>query len=186
MDYNGFNITYVSKWIPVSEIPSNGNKVRDRLNEAYGKSGVYQVAERKDIADIGDNLVHAKIGYNGKSGDILSRTYDIRQPKGSHGAGRYIRQNDICKETEAVIRYVYCPLDEISDLEKSIHDETFKLYGYRFAWVDASAGNAGAFSQFLELAKKLSKDELLDSIASIKQIAREKNEEEFEQQLSEV
>jgi len=176
----------VSPWIPVDKIPSNGHKDYDAMNDKFGTVGVYQVALTEDIDDIKDSLVHPKIGYTGKSKSILSRTYDIRQPAGTHGAGRYLRQNNINKSTEAKIRYIYASEEDYSDLEKLIHDETKNQYGYRFHWTTASAGNDGTYSQIVDLANKLTVDEIFDIIPLLKQLAMTKNQEEFMEKLSEV
>lgn len=175
-----------SPWIPISKIPSSGSSEQDKLNDLYGRSGVYQVALSEDISDIGDSIVHSKIGYTGKSKDILTRTYDIRQPAGSHGAGRYIRQNGYNKETEVKIRYLYTSPEDYANLEKEIHDQSLSKYGYRFAWTDASAGNDGTYSQLLELSKKLTVDEIFDIIPVLKQLAIKKNAENFLERLNEL
>ena len=184
--YFGIDITEISSWIPVSKIPSNGSKEQDVLNEKYGKAGVYQVALTSDIEEIGDSIVHPKIGYTGKSKDILTRTYEIRQPSGPHGASRYIRQNGYDKDTEVRVRYIYTSVDDYSSLEKEIHYESQKKYGYRFAWTKASAGNDGVFSQMIDLSNKLTADEILDIIPLLKQLAVQKNTEEFLERLREV
>jgi hypothetical protein len=184
--YSGIEITSISPWIPVSKVPSNGSREQESLNERYGKSGVYQVALTSDIEEIGDSIVHPKIGYTGKSKDIITRTYDIRQPAGSHGAGRYIRQNGYDKDTDVKVRYIYTSSDDCASLEREIHEESRKKYGYRFAWTSASAGNDGVFSQMIELSNKLTVDEILDIIPLLKQLAVQKNSEEFLERLKEV
>ena len=165
----------LTDWVSVSKIPSTGSSEQDRLNDMYGKSGVYQVALTEDIESIGQSLVHPKIGYTGKSKDILARTYDIRQPAGSHGAGRYIRQNGYNKETDVKIRYAYTSSEDCSKLEKNIHDECTNEYGYRFSWTEASAGNDGCYSQLLELSNKLTVEEIFDIIPVLKQLAIQKH-----------
>lgn len=186
MQYKDFEISAVSPWIAIDHIPSNGHKNYDAMNDKFGTVGIYQVALTSDIEEIGDELVHPKIGYTGKSKAILSRTYDIRQPSGSHGAGRYIRQQGLNKETDVKIRYVYCSEDDYTGLERSIQEETQSVHGYRFAWTTASAGNDGTYSQMVELAKKLTVDEIFDIIPMLKQLAITKNQEEFMERLNEV
>ena len=178
--------TTITGWMPVSKIPSSGSSEQDRLNDLYGRSGVYQVALSEDISDIGDSIVHPKIGYTGKSKDILTRTYDIRQPAGSHGAGRYIRQNGYNKETDVKIRYLYTSSEDYTNLERLIHEQSYLKYGYRFAWTDASAGNDGTYSQLLELSKKLTVEEIFDIIPVLKQLAIQKNAENFLERLNEL
>lgn len=185
MNYNDIEILAVTPWISVDQIPSDGNKNRDVMNEKYGTSGVYQVAMAEDLDEIADNLVHEKIGYIGESKDILSRTYSIRAPSGDHGVGRYIRQNDLDR-SEVKIRYLYTSEKDRRLLEASLHEQMNAEYGYRFAWSEASAGNAGNYCSILDLAKRLTSDEILDIIPALKEIALKKNEEEFLSKLSEV
>lgn len=176
----------ITDWISVSKIPSTNSSEQDRLNDLYGRCGVYQVALTEDIESIGQALVHPKIGYTGKSKDILTRTYDIRQPAGSHGAGRYIRQKGYCKEKEVKVRYIYTSQEDFSKLEKKIHDSTFEKYGYRFAWTEASAGNDGVYSQILDLSNKLTIEEIFDIIPTLKQLAIQKNAENFLERLKDI
>jgi len=185
-EINGIQIIGRSPWIPISKIPTKDTADFLDLNEKYGTCGIYQVAETKYIEEIGNEVIHDKIGYTGKSGSILQRTYDIRQPKGTHGAGRYIRQNDLCKEAEVKIRYIYTSSEDYKSLEDYIHHETTRNYGFRFAWKDASQGNVGVYSQWLELSKRLTADEILSGIPNLKELAIEKNMEEFQERLNEV
>lgn len=186
MEHKDYEIKATTPWIPINNIPSNGHKDFDIMNEKFGTVGVYQVALAEDIDEIGDNLVHPKIGYTGKSKSILSRTYDIRQPQGTHGAGRYIRQNNIDKTTGAKIRYIYTSEEDYSDLEKAIHKDSQDMFGYRFEWTTASAGNDGTYSQVIDLCNKLTVDEIFDIIPLLKQLAITKNQEEFMERLKEV
>lgn len=181
----GINVT-ITDWIPVSSIPSSDSSEHDRFNDTYGKTGVYQVALTEDIESIGQALVHPKIGYTGKSYNIHTRTYNIRQPSGSHGAGRYIRQNGYCKEKDVKVRYVYTSPGDYANLERKIHDQSFEKYGYRYAWTDASAGNDGTYSQLLELLTKLTIEEIFDIIPVLKQLAIQKNAENFLERLNEL
>lgn len=176
----------ITDWIPVSKIPSSGSSEQDRLNDMYGKFGVYQVALTEDVESVGRDLVHSKIGYTGKSKDILARTYDFRQPAGSHGVARYIRQNKYCKEKDVRVRYIYTSQEDYANLEREIHDESKNIYGYRFAWTDASAGNDGTYSQLLELSNKLTVEEIFDIIPVLKQLAIQKNTENFLERLNEL
>jgi hypothetical protein len=130
--YSDIEITAISEWIPVSKIPSSGSKEQETLDEKYGKVGVYQIALTSDIEEIGDALVHPKIAYTGKSRDIITRTYNIRQPSGSHGAGRHIRQQGYDKDADVRVRYLYTSADDFSKsllvgviLNKSIFNEIF-------------------------------------------------------------
>ena len=177
------DITDVSYWIPGSKIPSGRSNDEKIMNEKYGTSGVYQIAHVKDLDDISDNIVHKSIGYTGKSTDILSRTYSIRPLKGSHGVNRYIKQNNLDKETEVFIRYLYCSVDDICKLEDWIHNQSKKNFDYRFLWSDASEGNDGKYSRAQDALELLTSFELLDIILFAKELAISKNTIEFQNKL---
>jgi len=179
IDIQEYEITHISDWIPVSQIPTARSTAYNMMNEKYGMVGVYQVALTRDVEEISQELIHEKIGYTGKSSDILGRTYNIRAPKGSHGASRYIRQLGLDRDTEVCIRYIYCPETKYTDLENKIFSDTLEKFGYRFLWTDASAGTSGKYSQMIDLASDLSSEELLSAIVEIKELAIEKNQLEF-------
>jgi hypothetical protein len=185
MDFKDIEILSISPWIPVDQIPTDRSKIYDSMNEKYGTCGVYQVALAEDLTDIGEDLVHENIGYIGKSKDILSRTYNIRAPKGSHGASRYIRQNELDR-SQVKIRYLYTSPDDYSLLEEILHNEMKNQFGYRFKWTEASAGSDGNYSHILDMTRRLTSDEILDIIPSLKEIALAKNQEEFLTRLNEV
>lgn len=181
-----FKISYISDWMPVSQIPTTRSVKYNLLNKAHGTTGVYQVALTKHLDDIGSELVHSKIGYTGKSNVILDRTYSIRAPKGTHGASRYIRQEGLDRDNDVCIRYIYCDESSVTALENNIFDETFSKFGYRFLWADASAGTSGKYSLMIDLANGLSADELLNAIMELKELAIEKNQAEFLQKMEET
>lgn len=183
--FKEFDNLTVSPWMAVSKIPAGG-AAYDKLIEQYGDAGVYQVALSSDTDDIGDDFVHEKIGYTGKSGSILSRTYSIRQPNGAHGVARYIRENNLDRELDVKIRYIYCASEDITGVETGIHEDTNSKFGYRFKWSNASAGNTGIYSQIADTCKKLTVDEIFDLIPLLKKIATEKNQTDFEQRISEI
>lgn len=174
-----YEVTHVSDWIRVSEIPTGRSIKYNSLNETYGTVGVYQVALTKDIEEIGSEFIHEKIGYTGKSYDVLGRTYSIRAPKGSHGASRYIRQMGYDRENDVCVRYLYSNDAKVTDLENTIFDLSVKKFGYRFQWSDASAGTSGKYSQMMDLASGLSSAELINAIMEFKELAIEKSQEEF-------
>jgi hypothetical protein len=176
-----FEVSHISDWMPVSQIPTARSAKYNIQNNTYGTVGIYQVALMKDIKEIGDELIHSKIGYTGKSTSILDRTYTIRAPKGSHGASRYIRQEGLDRETDVCIRYIYCNESSFTALENKIFEETLKKFGHRFLWSDASAGTSGKYSQMLDYASCLTSDELLDALSEIKELIIQKAREESEQ-----
>lgn len=183
--YKGQEVEYrKTPWIAVADVPTKPEEV-EKLAEMFGTSGVYQVALTEDIEDIGDDIVHEKIGYIGKSTNIVGRTYVIRMPSGDHGASRYIRQNDLDRKTDVKLRYLYT--EDQSTLEKGLHNMMNKQFGYDFKWRDASGGTDGVYSQVLDLTEKyLTTEQILDIIPSLKNIAVKKNQQEFMDKLREV
>jgi hypothetical protein len=175
-------IADISDWRPVSQIPSNGSTERDNDNS----SGVYQIAHVSDIKEIGDTLVHQNIGYTGKGKNVYDRTYTVRQPKGSHGVNRYIKQNNLCKESEVFVRYIFCDVSDIKKLEDWIHNNTTKAYGYTFKWREASEGNDGKYSRAQDALEELTSIELLDIISFARELAVSKNAVEFQNKLKSV
>ena len=66
------------------------------------------------------NFISEKIGYIGKSADIVSRTYSIRASVNGkatyHNCGAYIKRKlDTIPFEEYVVKYLYCPEDKIVD-----------------------------------------------------------------------
>jgi hypothetical protein len=186
MKFQNITIKHLTEWFPVSEIPTEKNPLYNELNEEYGLHGVYQVAFKGDINDIGSELVHKKIGYTGKSEkNILKRTSTIRIHSGGHGVSRYIRQNGIDRST-VYIRYLYCAESDAAFLESAIHSETKKLHGYTFEWLEASAGTNGRVHLLLDEGKRLTSEELLYIISEFKKFAIEANTREFLEKLQDV
>jgi hypothetical protein len=183
IDQIEFQITHITDWMPVSEIPTDRQAKYKIMNEAHGTIGVYQVALTKDTQDIGKNLVHPEIGYTGSSKNILNRTYNIRAPKGSHGASRYIRQAGLDREQDVCVRYIYTSESKVIDLENTIFDLTNRQYGYRFKWTDASAGTTGKYSQMMDYASCLNSSELLDALGELKELIIQKAKDESEQAI---
>lgn len=183
--YKGTNIQYrKTPWIPVSQVPTKPEEV-EKLAEMFGTSGVYQVALTEDIEEIGDDIVHEKIGYIGKSTNVVGRTYVIRMPSGDHGASRYIRQNNLDRETDVKLRYLYT--EDQSQLERGLHNMTKEKFGYDFKWREASGGTDGVYSQVLDLTEKyLTTDQILDMIPELKKLAITKNQQEFMDKIREV
>lgn len=178
-------VTHITDWFPISEIPTEKNPLYNKMNEKYGMCGIYQVAFKNDLDKIGTNLIHGKIGYTGKSENILNRTYSIRTPSGSHGVTRYIRQNNIDR-SRVYIRYVYCSESDVSNLENKIHTKSKEKFGYTFEWIEASAGSNGRIHLILDEGKKLTSEELLYIISEYKKLAIEANTKEFLEKLEEV
>lgn len=177
------DIATVGEWTRVSEIPSRYSPVAEAMNEDIGMVGVYQVAAESELDNIGDSIVHPEVLYTGKSKDIHARTYNIRQPGGSHGASRYMREHKLDRE-KYYVRILYTTVDP-KDLEKEIHDASEKKFGNRFKWKEASAGNDGNLSKVLDLLNKLSVDDLLTVKGNVKDAYLKRSEEEALQQWEE-
>lgn len=184
-NYKGQVVEYrKTPWIPVADVPTKPEEV-EKLAEMFGTSGVYQVALTEDIEEIGDNIVHEKIGYIGKSTNVVGRTYAIRMPSGDHGASRYIRQNNLDRKTDVRLRYLYTEDQDI--LERGLHNMTKALYDYDFQWREASGGTDGVYSQVLDLTEKyLTAEQILDIIPEIKKMAIKKNQQKFMDKIREV
>ena len=181
IDHTEFQISHITDWMPVSEIPTDRQAKYRIMNEAHGTIGVYQVALTKDTTAIGKELIHPEIGYTGSSKTILNRTYNIRTPKGSHGASRYIRQAGLDRENDVCIRYIYASEVKFLDLENTIFDLTNRKYGYRFKWIEASGGTSGKYSQMMDYAASLTSGELLEALTELKEMIIQKAREESEQ-----
>jgi hypothetical protein len=181
MHFQNIKITSISPWSPVDQIPTKNSKYYETMLKKYGKSGAYQIALAEDVADIGENFIHPNIGYIGKAGDILDRTYSVRAPKGKHGAARFIRQNGLDR-SKVLIRNLYTSYEDFPTLEKALQNEMISRFGYSFKWSAASDGTRGNSSTILDIASRLPSNELLVVVKAIKEIAAAKAQEEFQLQ----
>ncbi len=178
-----------SEWMPVLSIPSGSSKSALAFEAQNGGSaGVYQVAHKTDIDSIGDNIEHKSIGYTGMSKSVFHRSSSIKHPKGSHQCGKYIRNKELCKETEVYIRYLFVGDDEslARDLEKYIHDTSMDNYGYRFKWEGASAGLGGHYIKIVDGIDKLTSMQMLDLITFLKDEAPLKAAEEIKIKMDQI
>ena len=180
MDYEA------TKWYCLAELPSVNSKAGIKFLEQYaGTSGVYQFAQKNDATKIlSTDLINKKIGYTGKSKDILGRTVAARM-KGCHGVNRVILENKWSTE-DIYVRYLFVPEDESAEIESYIHKEAELEFGTRFAWMNASGGNAGKFSQIQDLADALTLEECFEMVIYFKDLARGKGAEEIERRLGEL
>lgn len=190
MKIGNVKIAHITDWFPINEIPTEKNPLFHEMIEKYGLYGIYQVAFKDDIENIGQDFVHEKIGYTGKAYQgkygLLGRTYDIRAPSGAHGVSRYIRQNEIDR-SEVYIRYVYT-FDgaDATNLENIVHSKSKEKFGYAFEWLEASAGPNGRVHLILDEGKKLTSEELLFIISEYKKFAIEANANEFSLKLEKI
>lgn len=146
-------------WQPLMSFESrNSKKVADNKAK-YGTCGVYLVATKDNLTD---SIVDANIGYVGKSSNIFNRVYDIRG--GEHGARKYINSKGINPE-DVYVKLLFTEEEGESYLEKLIHEENQKKFGYRFSWKEASGGNDGALTRILADIDKLESEDDLKKIA---------------------
>jgi len=163
-------IVEFSEWRKVSDLPAN-DPLQKALDDKHSPTGVYQVAELSVIEKIADSIVHEDIGYTGMSQSIHSRTYSIRQPRGSHGAAVFIRENNLDRD-KVMIRFLYTDPntnDHVS-LENEIHSTSNKMFGKRFKWKEASAGVQGRYTRMIDDAKRLTSQEVLQLKNDLKDI----------------
>lgn len=184
-------IINTSEWYPISWIPSTNSSEWKKFVKTYGVDGkipgCYQVALSKDVADIGDAIVHKCIGYNGKAKDVIGRTGGIRAPKGRHGARLYIDKNNLCRENDVVIRYLITANEDTStELENLLHKQHEEMFGYRFAWKDASGGIDGKYDKILAEAEYLTAKQGLDIIKDLKELFMNKAVSEYQEKLDNV
>lgn len=157
-------ITGASPWLPLKEIPSSQTQKYHSLSQD-GASGVYVVALKKDIEEIeNDSFISEKIGYVGKSADIVTRTYSIRASVNGktnyHNCGAYIKRKlDTIPFDEYVVKYLYCPEDKIAELETIYQTLMKEAHGFTFAWREASAGKDGRLERFNDELEKLTDEE---------------------------
>lgn len=152
-------ITNVLDWQPLTSFESRNSRRVAENKTKYGTSGVYLVSTKDNLTD---NIIDASIGYVGKSSNIFSRVYDIRG--GEHGARKYINSKGINPE-EVYVKLLFTEEEGESYLEKLIHEENQKKFGYRFSWKEASGGNDGALTRILADIDKLESEDDLKKIA---------------------
>lgn len=184
-------IKNTSKWYPISWIPSTNSATWKEFVKEYGVDGkipgCYQVALRSDVEQIGDDIIHESIGYNGKAKDVIGRTGGIRAPKGRHGARLYIDKNNLCREKDVVIRYLITENEDTStELENFLHKQHEEAFGYRFGWKDASGGIDGKYDKILSESEYLTSKQILELIKDLKEMGMVKAQEEYQEKLNNV
>lgn len=173
-------IKKVIDWMPVMEIPTSQSKAWYALGGEM--VGVYQFALYEDIEEIGNAIVHEKIGYNGLSKkNLLGRTYGMRASKGKHGARHYCDQNGVDRNT-VYVRYLLTETaDDAQALETWIHKETEATasHKYKYAWIEASGGLDGATTYILSLISELSSTDIQNIVIEARQMGIDKYTEEM-------
>ncbi len=167
-------IKKVIDWMSVMDIPTAQS---DKFNKLGGEMcGVYQFACDEHIKEIGDNIIHEKIGYNGRSDNMLGRTYGVRAPKGKHGVRHYCDQFGIDRNKVSV-RYLLTETPKDSQaLETWIHKETEATasHEYKYAWIEASGGLDGATTYILSLISELNSSDIQNIVIEARQMGIEK------------
>tara|TARA_B100000927_G_C16474660_1_gene472894 strand:+ start:2450 stop:3034 length:585 start_codon:yes stop_codon:yes gene_type:complete len=178
-----------SEWIPIGKIPGRKSVAKGEFVREYGNAngeipGCYQIALTKDIDDIGDDYVHKMIGYNGMSKDVINRTGDVRAPNGNHGAGRYITNKGLCRDTQVVVRYLITESeDKSTELENKLHAEFEQSFGYRFGWKEASGGVDGKMDLLISTLDYLTSEQCIEAARLCSELGKTKAVEEFEEKL---
>jgi len=188
-------ILKVMPWTPMCDIPSVKSAKAEELRETYalpsGKNkmpGVYQVINKDDVAEIGDNLIHEKIGYTGKTGNAISRFNHIKPLGGSHGVRCAINR-------EALQKYGVNSIDDLlirflatknqNKVENEIHEARTAKFGFKFNWREASLGKEGYYIQATEyVSKYLNSHQCLELVKFCGEQGRKKCLEEFDLQMS--
>ena len=168
-------IKKVIDWMPVMEIPTAQS---DKFNKLGGEMcGVYQFALAENIEEIGDAIVHEKIGYNGLSKkNLLGRTYGVRAAKGKHGVRHYCDQFGIDRN-KVVVRYLLTATpDDAQALETWVHRQTEATasHEYKYAWIEASGGLDGATTYIMSLISELDSIDIQNIVMEARQMGIDK------------
>jgi hypothetical protein len=161
-------ISGTSEWLALKDLPSTSTAGWRALSAA-GKIGVYIVALRNDIEEIdNNNFICSKVGYIGKSSDIVTRTSNIRATVKSskqsyHNCGSYIKKRlDQISLDQYVVKYLYTKTEEDNTrLESEYHRVMTENFGAPFAWREASGGKDGRLERIASDLEILTDDEKL-------------------------
>lgn len=149
MEHLNQYIKEIIDWQPITSMFGTLSPKYTDFVEKHGAHGVYQVALKKDSPT---ELISDKIGYVGKSHNIMSRAYAIKINR--HNCRTYINANSIDIK-DVVIRFLMTEPNKEHDLESAIHAINQEKYGYRFIWRQASAGKDGTMSRIIEALDKI-------------------------------
>ena len=190
------NIIHTTDWITAEEVPTMSMPLYKDLFEQYGKytgtsdpygnslHGCYQWAHSKDIEAIGEDLIHKDIGYIGTAKrDIVGRTRAVILPAGRHPVKMAISAGDIALE-DLRVRYLITSSDPDSveakhgsKLEKYLHENMDKKFGYRYKWLNAQLSNDNKHNYVLQNWRELTFEQaekiLPEVIAITKQLGAE-------------
>lgn len=154
-------ITGKIDWMPVNDLRGAKSKTSMQYTNQYGRDAIYQIALASDVIAIGDDLVHEKIGYTGKSTNVFGRLYAFKLHK--HSASPFIRTNFDMKDLVVRVLFVNSA-ESLDQVESHIHRECEKLFGYRFAWKEASGGVDGLTMRIQDLIDRV------DTLDALKEI----------------
>ena len=176
-------------WYPISWIPSTNSGEWRKFVKDNGVDGAvrgcYQVALKKDIETIGDEIIHEAIGDNGKAKDVSRRTGGSRAPKGRHGARLYIDKHNLDRAKDVVIRYLIVNdvENKEQELEGYLHKEHQAAFGWDFAWREASGGIDGKYDKILAEVEYLTSKQMIGIIGEIMELSKQKALQEHEEKL---
>lgn len=152
-------IKEVVDWQSFTNIYGRNSPKLIQFVEKHGSHGVYQIALKKDSPK---EIISDKIGYVGKSTNIMSRVYDIKTNR--HGCRTYLNSKNIPIE-DISVRFLMTEPGMETVLENEIHRINNENFGYRFSWKEASGGNDGSFVRLIESIDKINDLEELKQIS---------------------
>ena len=136
----GFEILDYGPWVSVKNLKTQRSKDKK-------KAGIYQVVHSKIKPADDLSVTHANIGYTGKSANITDRTYHIRNGAqggqvGKHPAGKYVYKQGFDLDEIWVRKFLVEDALIANSLETWVQEESTKLNGYKYKWLDASQSKA--------------------------------------------
>ena len=198
-------VIHTTDWITADEVPTMSNPLYKKLLKKYGKftgpqeptgnsiHGCYQWAHVDKIEAIGDNLIHKEIGYIGTAKrNIIDRTRAVIAPKGAHPIKMILSAGDIDME-DLRVRYVVTPSDPDSveaktgaKLEKYLHNEMDKKYGYRFKWINAQLSNDNKHNYVLKNWRDLTYLQAIKILPEVIEITKQLGAEHIAAEVDQI
>ena len=193
-------IVNTTPWLDLSVISTGGSAQHREMQRTYGienndsypgedeflTHGIYQVAHKDNVDEIGDNLAHSLIGYTGSSKCVFGRVYSMKAPQGPHPVAVAITRETLIEEfnvksrDDLLIRYVITEPKDYQNLENDIHNKSKLEFGLPFQWPTASLGKSGKYTHITsEIAKHLTSDQCLELIKFCRIEGQKKAGEEF-------
>lgn len=198
-------IVKVTEWITAEEVPTMSNPMYKKLLKQYGKftgpseptgnsiHGCYQWAHVDDIEIIGKEVIHERIGYIGTAKrNIVDRTRAVIAPKGAHPIKMILSAGDIDME-DLRVRYVITASDPDSvqaktgaKLEKFLHNETDKKFGYRYRWVNAQLSNDNKHNYVLKNWRDLTYLQAIKILPDVIEITKQLGAEHIAAEVDQI